>query len=68
MSDFIVRDDMSRLGLHRRHLVSVMLPVDRDLALAEITTQGVVIQAILEYKDEDTEVHHLHIYWRPEEA
>ena len=68
MSDLVVRDDVSRFGLRRRHFVNVLLPVDRDLALAEISGEGVDIKAIIEYEDLETHVQHLRIYWTKTEA
>ncbi len=72
MSDvFVVRDDVSRAGLRRVHLIRGGAPVDEAEAMEryglydeERRPDGASLQARLAYEEEDVKMWHLRLYWR----
>lgn len=59
---FMVRDDVSRCGLRRLHLVRARGQVERDQVLEQWVGPGQV-EGMLEYQDE-ADMWHLRLYWR----
>lgn len=59
---FVVRDDMSRAGLRRLHLLG-HVPVYADFYLSQMLTDGGTVQMVARYED-DIGNFHLYMAWR----
>jgi len=65
MSDiYTIRDDVSKVGLHRLHVLRMGKPIEVLEVIAEREIWLDQVEAWLAYEEEDTQVQHLRLYWR----
>lgn len=60
----VVRNDVSRYGLRRLHILRAGQPVDEAAWLAAVGITADELLARLEFKEEFMGMHHLRLYWR----
>lgn len=64
MADYVILDDMSKLGLRRLHVMRPGTEVDVEKYVRMAMDEGAEIQSVLKWLDEDLDNHHLYLTWR----